>query len=135
MLADGSRSYIRPAWIHGLSSFWKCWPGCSVRRNVSAYAHRKIRSGSDDGISNRHGVASWSIAGLPWRKPCRTGHKAGAGTLVARERAAQIMGLLETAKMNGLGASLLTDELKRLPGWPEESQDELLPFPPYGVSE
>ncbi|HAF5773149.1 TPA: hypothetical protein G9E89_004457 [Salmonella enterica] len=38
----------------------------------------------------------------------RTGHKAGAGTLVARERAAQIMGLLETAKMNGLGASLLT---------------------------
>ncbi|EAV3918993.1 transposase domain-containing protein [Salmonella enterica] len=45
------------------------------------------------------------------------------------------MGLLETAKMNGLGASLLTDELKRLPGWPEESQDELLPIPPYGVSE
>ncbi|EGF1422363.1 transposase domain-containing protein [Salmonella enterica] len=72
---------------------------------------------------------------MPWRKPCRTGHKAGAGTLVARERAAQIMGLLETAKMNGLGASLLTDVLKRLPGWPEESRDKLLPFPAYGFSE
>ncbi|EDS5055639.1 transposase domain-containing protein [Salmonella enterica] len=58
-----------------------------------------------------------------------------AGTLVARERAAQIMGLPETAKMNGPGASLLTDGLKRLPGWPEENQDELLPFPPYGFSE
>ncbi len=47
------------------------------------------------------------------------------------------MGLLETAKMNGLGASLLTDVLKRLPGWPEESRDKLLPFPvpAYGVSE
>ncbi|EKO0249709.1 transposase domain-containing protein [Salmonella enterica] len=45
------------------------------------------------------------------------------------------MGLLETAKMNGLGASLLTDVLKRLPGWPEESRDKLLPFPAYGFGE
>ena len=59
-----------------------------------------------------------------------------AGSLTAGERAAQIMGLLETAKMNGLEAhAWLTDVLKRLPSWPEDRLDELLPFPAYRFSE
>lgn len=59
-----------------------------------------------------------------------------AGSLTAGERAAQIMGLLETAKMNGLEPhAWLTDVLKRLPSWPEDRLDELLPFPAYRFSE
>lgn len=59
-----------------------------------------------------------------------------AGSLAAGERAAQIMGLLETAKMNGLEPhAWLTDVLKRLPSWPEERLDELLPFAGYRFSE
>ena len=59
-----------------------------------------------------------------------------AGSLAAGERAAEIMGLLETVKMNGLEPhAWLTDVLKRLPSWPEERLDELLPFPPYRFSE
>lgn len=55
-----------------------------------------------------------------------------AGSLAAGERAAQIMGLLETAKMNGLEPhAWLTDVLKRLPSWPVEREQELLPFPSY----
>lgn len=55
-----------------------------------------------------------------------------AGSLAAGERAAQIMGLLETAKMNGLEPhAWLTDVLKRLPPCPVERQQELLPFPSY----
>lgn len=59
-----------------------------------------------------------------------------AGSLAAGERAAQIMGLLETAKMNGLEPhAWLTDVLKRLPSWPADRLDELLPFPGYRFSE
>lgn len=59
-----------------------------------------------------------------------------AGSLAAGERAAQIMGLLETAKMNGLEPhAWLTDVLKRLPSWPEDRLNELLPFPSYRFSD
>lgn len=59
-----------------------------------------------------------------------------AGSLAAGERAAQIMGLLETAKMNGLEPhAWLTDVLKRLPSWPEERLHELLPFASYRFAE
>lgn len=59
-----------------------------------------------------------------------------AGSLTAGERAAQIMGLLETAKMNGLEPhAWLTDALKRLPSWPTDRLNELLPFPAYRFSE
>lgn len=59
-----------------------------------------------------------------------------AGSLAAGERAAQIMGLLETAKMNGLEPhAWLTDVLKRLPSWPEDRLDELLPFPAFRFNE
>ena len=55
-----------------------------------------------------------------------------AGSLAAGSRAAQIMSLLETAKMNGLEPhAWLTDVLTRLPSWPEERLHELLPFPAY----
>lgn len=55
-----------------------------------------------------------------------------AGSLAAGTRAAQIMSLLETAKMNGLEPhTWLTDVLTRLPSWPEERLHELLPFPEY----
>lgn len=53
-----------------------------------------------------------------------------AGSLAAETRAAQIMSLLETAKMNGLEPhTWLTDVLMRLPSWPEERLHELLPYP------
>lgn len=59
-----------------------------------------------------------------------------AGSLAAGERAAQIMGLLETAKMNGLEPhAWLTDVLKRLPSWPEDRLNELQPIPTYRFSE
>lgn len=59
-----------------------------------------------------------------------------AGSVAAGERSARIMSLLETAKMNGLDPhAWLTDVLKRLPSWPEERLDELLPFPAYRFSE
>ncbi|EAU6351828.1 IS66 family transposase [Salmonella enterica] len=55
-----------------------------------------------------------------------------AGSLAAGARAAQIMSLLETAKMNGLEPhAWLTDVLTRLPSWPEDRLHELLPFPAY----
>ena len=55
-----------------------------------------------------------------------------AGSLAAGARAAQIMSLLETAKMNGLEPhAWLTDVLTRLPSWPEDLLHELLPFPAY----
>lgn len=58
-----------------------------------------------------------------------------AGALAAGTRAAQIMSLLETAKMNGMGPhAWLTDVLTRLPEWPEERLHELLPFPTYRFS-
>ena len=52
-----------------------------------------------------------------------------AGSLAAGTRAAQIMSLLETAKMDGLEPhAWLSDVLKRLPEWPEERLAELLPL-------
>ncbi|HCG3096934.1 TPA: IS66 family transposase [Klebsiella pneumoniae] len=55
-----------------------------------------------------------------------------AGSAAAGERAAKIMSLLETAKMNGLDPhAWLTDVLQRLPGWPEEELDALLPLPGF----
>ncbi|MCX8980849.1 IS66 family transposase [Citrobacter portucalensis] len=58
-----------------------------------------------------------------------------AGSVAAGARAAQIMSLLETAKMNGLEPNAwLTDVLTRLPSWPEERLNELLPFPAYSFA-
>ncbi|HHA1936398.1 IS66 family transposase [Enterobacter ludwigii] len=52
-----------------------------------------------------------------------------AGSVAAGTRAAQIMSLLETAKMNGLEPhAWLADVLTRLPSWPEERLHELLPL-------
>ena len=67
-------------------------------------------------------------------KPVVMGRSNGllAGSAAAGERAAKIMSLLETAKMNGLDPhAWLTDVLQRLPGWPEEELDELLPLPGF----
>ncbi|EAO1480276.1 IS66 family transposase, partial [Salmonella enterica subsp. enterica serovar Java] len=59
-----------------------------------------------------------------------------AGSLMAGERAAQIMSLLETAKRNGLEPhAWLTDVLKRLPSWPEDRLEELLPLPGFVFSD
>ncbi|WP_442320131.1 IS66 family transposase [Buttiauxella ferragutiae] len=59
-----------------------------------------------------------------------------AGSAAAGERAAKIMSLLETAKMNGLDPhAWLNDVLKRLPLLSAERQQELLPFPAYKFSE
>lgn len=53
-----------------------------------------------------------------------------AGSLAAGQRAAKIMSLLETARLNGLEPSAwLTSVLTRLPEWPEDRLHELLPFP------
>lgn len=52
-----------------------------------------------------------------------------AGSLAAGERAAQIMSLLETARLNGLEPyAWLKSVLTRLPEWPEDRLHELLPF-------
>lgn len=64
-------------------------------------------------------------------RPVAMGRKSWlfAGSQAAGTRAAQIMSLLETAKMNGLEPhAWLTDVLSRLPSWPEERQHELLPL-------
>ncbi|HHS0831944.1 TPA: IS66 family transposase [Salmonella enterica subsp. enterica serovar Muenchen] len=59
-----------------------------------------------------------------------------AGSLMAGERAVQIMSLLETAKRNGLEPhAWLTDVLKRLPCWPEERLEELLPLRGFTFTE
>ncbi|EOB1842181.1 transposase, partial [Escherichia coli] len=58
-----------------------------------------------------------------------------AGSLMARNRAAQIMSLLETAKRNGLEPhAWLTDVLAHLPEWPEERLAELLPLEGFTFS-
>ncbi|EKM2919002.1 transposase domain-containing protein, partial [Escherichia coli] len=58
-----------------------------------------------------------------------------AGSLMAGNRAAQIMSLLETAKRNGLEPhAWLTDVLARLPEWPEERLAELLPLEGFTFS-
>jgi transposase len=52
-----------------------------------------------------------------------------AGSVAAGERAAKIMSLVETAKMNGLDPhAWLTNVLQQLPGWPEEELGALLPL-------
>jgi transposase len=59
-----------------------------------------------------------------------------AGSVAAGERAAKIMSLLETAKLNGLEPhAWLSDVLKRLPLLPAEDLQELLPLPSYRFSE
>lgn len=59
-----------------------------------------------------------------------------AGSVAAGERAAKIMSLLETAKLNGLDPhAWLNDVLKRLPLLQTEDLHELLPFPVYRFSE
>ncbi|CAM4363579.1 hypothetical protein LEJE111609_20200 [Lelliottia jeotgali] len=58
-----------------------------------------------------------------------------AGSLAAGVRAAQIMSLLETAKMNGLEPhAWLTDVLTRLPECPKERLAELLPLEEFTFS-
>uniref|UniRef100_UPI001FCE7C1A transposase domain-containing protein n=1 Tax=Escherichia coli TaxID=562 RepID=UPI001FCE7C1A len=58
-----------------------------------------------------------------------------AGSLMAGNRAAQIMSLLETAKRNGLEPhAWLTDVLTRLPEWPEDRLEELLPLEGFTFS-
>lgn len=58
-----------------------------------------------------------------------------ADSLAAGSRAAQIMSLLETAKMNGLEPHAWpTDVLKRLPEWPEERLADLLPLEGFTFS-
>lgn len=53
-----------------------------------------------------------------------------AGSLSAGQRAAKIMSLLETARLNGLEPyAWLKSVLTRLPEWPEDRLHELLPFP------
>lgn len=55
-----------------------------------------------------------------------------AGSEAAGERAAKIMSLLETARLNGLEPhAWLSDVLKRLPSLPPDSLHELLPFATY----
>lgn len=59
-----------------------------------------------------------------------------AGSVAAGERAAKIMSLLETAKMNGLEPhAWLTDVLQRLPWWTEEELDALLPLPGFSFGD
>ena len=59
-----------------------------------------------------------------------------AGSVAAGERAAKIMSLLETAKMNGLEPhAWLTDVLQRLPDWPEAHLEELLPLQGFTFAE
>ena len=70
-------------------------------------------------------------------RPVVMGRKAWlfAGSLVAGNRAAQIMSLLETAKRNGLEPhAWLTDVLTRLPEWPEDRLEELLPLEGFTFS-
>ncbi|EFJ1801852.1 IS66 family transposase [Escherichia coli] len=52
-----------------------------------------------------------------------------AGSLQAGHRAAAVMSLLETARLNGMEPyGWLKQVLERLPVWPQERQHELLPF-------
>ncbi|MFD0708967.1 transposase domain-containing protein, partial [Photorhabdus akhurstii] len=52
------------------------------------------------------------------------------GSLCAGQRAAMIMSLLETAKANGYEPWVwLRDVLSRLPVWPNNRLNELLPWP------
>lgn len=67
-------------------------------------------------------------------RPVAQGRKSWlfTGSQAAGTRAAQIMSLLETAKMNGMEPhAWLTDVLSRLPSWPEDLLHKLLPFPAY----
>ncbi|HYD78357.1 MAG TPA: transposase domain-containing protein, partial [Paucimonas sp.] len=51
-----------------------------------------------------------------------------AGSLRAGQRAAAIMSLVQSAKLNGHDAfAYMKDVLERLPSWPNNRIDELLP--------
>jgi transposase len=53
-----------------------------------------------------------------------------AGSERAGKRASSIQTLLGTAKLSGLNpAKWLADTLEKLPAWPNNRIDELLPFP------
>ncbi len=52
-----------------------------------------------------------------------------AGSPRAGERMADLMSLVETARLNGLEPwSWLRDVLEKLPSWPASRLDELLPY-------
>lgn len=64
-------------------------------------------------------------------RPVAMGRKAWlfAGSQRAGERMAELMSLVETAKMNGLEPwTWLRDVLEKLPSWPASRLDELLPY-------
>lgn len=59
-----------------------------------------------------------------------------AGSLMAGERAVQIMSLLEAVKRNGLEPhARLKDVLQRLPSWPDDRLEDLLPLPGFVFSD
>lgn len=60
-----------------------------------------------------------------------------AGSVAAGERAARIMSLLETAKMNALDPhAWLTDVVQRLPDWPKDRLNAYAPaVSPHALSD
>lgn len=135
------RQYIKPlldklhTWL--TEQLDACPPGSALYKAINYPLKPKtwpslVRFLEDGGVPMENNRAERAI------RPVAMGRASWlfAGSLAAGERAAQIMGLLETAKMNGLEPhAWLTDVLKRLPSWPEERLDELLPFPTYRFSE
>ncbi|EEI9430729.1 IS66 family transposase [Salmonella enterica subsp. diarizonae] len=113
----------------------KCSPGRALHKAiVYALSHRvELSCFLDDGaVPLDNNVCERAI------KNVVLGRKSWlfAGSLMAGERAAQIMSLLETAKRNGLEPhAWLTDVLQRLPSWPEDRLEELLPLPGFVFSE
>nr|WP_081375926.1 IS66 family transposase [Serratia fonticola] len=127
--------YARPAleklW-HWLEQQKNACPENSALGKAITYALKRrvalIRFLDDGGLPLDNNVCERAI------KPVVMGRKSWlfAGSVAAGERAAKIMSLLETAKMNGLEPhAWLTDVLRRLPGWPEGRLEELLPLPGF----
>lgn len=130
-----SRPILEDLWSWLEEQEPKCSPGRALHKAiVYALSHRVELSRflEDGAVPLDNNVCERAI------KNVVLGRKSWlfAGSLMAGERAAQIMSLLETAKRNGLEPhAWLTDVLKRLPSWPEDRLEELLPLPGFVFSD
>ncbi|EIE5051878.1 IS66 family transposase, partial [Salmonella enterica subsp. enterica serovar Java] len=130
-----ARPILEDLWLWLEEQEPKCSPGRALHKAiVYALSHRVELSRflEDGAVPLDNNVCERAI------KNVVLGRKSWlfAGSQMAGERAAQIMSLLETAKRNGLEPhAWLTNVLKRLPSWPEDRLDELLPLPGFVFSD
>ncbi|PNM27170.1 IS66 family transposase [Yersinia enterocolitica] len=123
-----SKPRLEALWVWLACQVKACAPGSALYKAIQYALNHKIalcRFVDDGELPLDNNRCERAI------RPVVMGRSNGlfAGSLAAGQRAANIMSLLETARLNGLEPyAWLKSVLTRLPEWPEERLYELLPF-------